>query len=197
MLVLAASHPALRQRRIEQLAHQLGLSFQPTSRDVLVKFRNLYCMDLREHERATNVITGVYRNHTIYAFDYALCLDTHRRRATVFAVEIGASLPPLRVYPKNGLWNLGEALGSTNIELDSIEFSKSFVVQSTETKFAYDICNPRLMSLLLSQGRILLEFGDSMLVVSPCRRTSPEQSVAMLDLLISIREGIPAFVFGE
>ena len=49
--------------------------------------------------------------------------------------------------------------GYQDIKFESAEFSKTFCVRSPDKKFAYDVCNAKMMEYLLVKGYAAHERG--------------------------------------
>ena len=80
-------------------------------------------------------------------------------------------------------------------EFESAEFSKAFNVRSPDKKFAYDVCNARMIEYLLSNSDLTIEIEDDVLAISFDRRLAPENIESNLDRLMTLRSLMPDYLF--
>lgn len=60
-----------------------------------------------------------------------------------------SSVPDLLIRPEGLFDKLAGAFGFDDIDFESAEFSRRFHVKSSDKKFAYDVCDPRMMEFLM------------------------------------------------
>jgi hypothetical protein len=92
------------------------------------------------------------------------------------------ALPNLVIRPETFFDKVGAALGFDDIDFESAEFSRKFMVQSSDKRFAYAVVHQRMMEFLLSgEGYPLdLNYGQC-LFTGLGSRPSPESFSAALD----------------
>lgn len=73
----------------------------------------------------------------------------------VCVLRIGWALPYLHVGREGLLTRVLRFLGEQDIDFESDDFNRAFLVQSTDPRFAYGVIHPQLMEWLLGPGRIL------------------------------------------
>lgn len=82
--------------------------------------------------------------------------------------------PPLLVRPEGLFDKLKGAFGFDDIDFESEEFSKTFYVQSTDKRFAYDVLHPRMMEFLLASKPPAIDIENGALCLSDgSRRWDP------------------------
>lgn len=193
-----------RREAFEQLAARLGLRY--TRRDTAIAGRFAFLDKLRQgsNRYAFNILEGPYKGHPVMAFDYhyeTYSTDSKGRRQThhhyfsFFILRQEIVCPELRIYPEGFLSRFGQMLGYEDIDFESIEFSKAFVVRSKDKKFAYDICHTRMMEYLLKNRGLSLELEDDCVAMGSESRLKPEAIEPRLDQLIEIRNLFPGYLY--
>jgi hypothetical protein len=153
------------------LAGRLGLAFRH-ERDYGLADRYAFLDKLRQgsNRYAYNIMSGSYHEHEVAAFDYhyeTYSRDSKGRRQTshhhfsFFVLQLLESFPELTIAKEGFLSKIAQAAGYDDIDFESHEFSRRFVVRSKDRKFAYDFCNARMMEYLLEHPDISLEVVSS------------------------------------
>jgi hypothetical protein len=151
------------------------------------------------------VLLGSYDGRHMVAFDYEYKTTsgsgkdrrTTTHRYSVLALHAGAVFPGLQVTPQNILTGFFGRLTNSDIELESEDFNREFLVRCENRKFASDVLHPRMMELLLTQPDLGWRFeGDSMIAVRSGQHdlTEVEGRLAHLDAIL---DAIPEFVWRE
>src|SRR5204862_1433100 len=60
------------------------------------------------------------------------------------------NVPDLLIRPEGFFDKLAAMIGFSDINFESAEFSRRFLVKSSDKKFAYDVIDPRMMDFLLA-----------------------------------------------
>jgi hypothetical protein len=103
--------------------------------------------------------------------------------------------PPIRVIRERVLDKAMQKAGLPDIELESEEFNRLFVVQCEDRKFATDLLSPEMMEYLLgTQGEFGFETKGRWLLVSGTRLSAPEMP-AFLNLTEQFIKRIPPVVW--
>ena len=97
----------------------------------------------------------------------------------------------------NGLYCLGLRSILNDIDFESAEFSRKFVVRSPDKKFAYDFCNARMIEYLLDNRDLQVEVEHDSLALFFGSCLSPDAIQPNFDRLIQVRELIPDYVFSH
>ncbi|RIK76374.1 MAG: hypothetical protein DCC67_14015 [Planctomycetota bacterium] len=85
---------------------------------------------------------------------------THHHRLSYVLVEMpfGAT-PDLYIRAENFLDRIAEFIGFDDIDFESAEFSRRFIVKSRDKRFAYDVIHPPMMEFLLAGKPPTIELG--------------------------------------
>ena len=156
--------------------------------------------------RASNVLSGKYRDRDMVAFDYTYKTrsadgnggtGTQTHRYVVCALALPTWLPYLEVGPENVLEKLGNALGFRDIELESEEFNRRFRVNANDPKFAYDVLPARTLQHLLALPAHHWRIEGNSIVCWGSGRLEPVDLLARLNTLAIVVDGIPDFVWRD
>jgi len=92
-----------------------------------------------------------------------------------------------------GVWDkLAAAFGFDDIDFESAEFSRKFLVKAGDKRFAYDVLHPRMMEFLLAEAPPMIDIEDGDLCLSDGRkRWTPEQFEAQLAFARRFAEQLP------
>lgn len=154
---------------------------------------------------ASNALRGQHDGRPMVAFDYEYKTTSgsgkDRRTEThtfsVIAMGAGAAFPDLSVTPQNLLSGFFGRVFNSDIELESEDFNRAFLVTSEHRKFASDVLHPRMMELLLGRPDLGWRFeGDSMVSVRRGQH-EPAHVEATLAHLDAVVDAIPEFVWRE
>ncbi len=189
-----------RSLALEKAAKKLGLAFRPKKdRAFPSRFHFLNDLDRGSSRFAHNMMEGEYRGHRVTVFDYRYTTGSGKSRQThdrtFCLLWLPFSCPELRIYPEGVFHKLGQALGFDDIDFESVEFSNAYVVESQDKEFAYAICHPRFMEMLLRQRDTRLEFEQQVPMLGGARRLEPSEIQGRLDWLVEIRKAIPSYLY--
>ena len=189
------------------LAERLGLTFSH-ERNYHLADRYAFLDKLRQgsNRYAYNILGGTYKEHEIAAFDYHYEThstdskgrrQTHHHHFSFFTLTLPKYLPELTIA-KEGLFSkIAQAVGYDDIDFESHEFSKKFVVRSKDKKFAYDFCNARMIEYLLGHPDINIEVDQNQLAIGFGHCLKVEEIEPQLDRLVEIRNLMPNYLFDE
>ena len=196
-----------RREAMGALATRLGLSFDPgKDRDMARRFGFLDKLRRGSNRYAFNILSGNYRDHDITAFDYHYETHstdskgrrkTHHHHFSFFILSLPASFAELTIGPEGFFSKIAQAVGYDDIDFESHEFSRKFCVRSTDKKFAYDVCNARMIEYLLANTDLMIEIERNWLAVAFKRRLSPGQIEPNLERLIRVRSLLPDYLFSR
>lgn len=196
------------QKRLEglnELALRLGLNFSAVE-DYELAERYSFLKELAQGENryARNVLSGTYQNQPVLAFDYHYETHTtdskgHRQTQvhwfSFFILTLPMVFPDLTIRRENFFTKVAEVFGYQDINFESAEFSKTFLVRSPDKKFAYDVCNAKMMEYLLANRDLSIEIESNVLALAFNTRLSVEQIEANLQRLVEIRSRLPDYLF--
>jgi len=191
-----------RREAMSGLASRLGLCFDPgKDRYLARRYRFLDKLRRGSNRYAYNILSGNYQGHNVTVFDYHYQVSsgkhTHHYNFSFFILGLGQSFPEL-VIDKEGFFSkVAQALGYDDIDFESHEFSRQFCVRSGDKKFAYDVCNGRMIEYLLSNSDLSIEIEGDVLAISLGQRLSPEYIEPNLHRLITVRSLMPEYLFSR
>ena len=100
------------------------------------------------------------------------------------------------VIDKEGFFSkVAQALGYDDIDFESHEFSRKFRVRAPNKKFAYDVCNGRMIEYLLSNSDLSIEIQCVVMAISFKSRLSPDYIDQNLHRLITVRSLMLEYLF--
>jgi hypothetical protein len=187
------------------LAERLGLAFRHERDYQLAKrYAFLDKLDQGSNRYAYNIMSGTCQGQEIAAFDYhyeTYSTDSKGRRQThhhhfsFFILTLEKPFPELTIAKEGLLSKIAQAIGYDDIDFESHEFSRRFVVRSKDKKFAYGFCNARMIDYLLGHTDINIEVDHNMLALgfNACLRV--EEIEQRLNQLVEIRSLMPSYLF--
>jgi hypothetical protein len=196
---------AARKRRegLSELAQRLNLNFDAGKDEgISERFNFLKQFDEGYDRCATNVISGNYRQNEILAFDYHYTTGSGKNRQehnfSFFILVMQGNLFPQITIRREGFFDrVAETFGFQDIKFESAEFSKTFCVRSPDKKFAYDVCNSKMMEYLLANRDLNVEIENEVIALAFNARISVEQFETDLQRLIEIRARLPEYLFTQ
>jgi hypothetical protein len=205
-LVLGYLRDAKRRQALVSYCASMGWSYDAEDDSYTVRW-NGTPFDIGDRRRATNVVSGTDRGMPFVALDYQYdteSTDSHGRRNrtthryAVVALGLPTVLPRLEVTPEGLLQRAAAAVGlGSDIELESEDFNRRFVVHARQPKFASDVLTPRTMQALLSAPPLAWRIDRSDLVSWDSGRLEPVDVIARLATLHRVVDGIPSFVWHD
>ena len=206
--VIGAIYGVIRARkRLEglfELAQRLGLNFS-AAEDCGLADRYGFLKQLAQGENryARNVLSGTWQQNQVLAFDFHYETytqsksgrQTHHHWFSFFILTLPGFFPDLTIRHENFLTKVAEVFGYQDIKFESAEFSKTFCVRSPDKKFAYDVCNAKMMEYLLANRDLSVEIENQVLALAFDTCLSVEQVESDLQRLVEIRSRLPEYLF--
>ena len=189
-----------RRQAMAAIAERHGFAFAP-ERNTNFAERYGFLDKLRSgHNRyAYNIMQGRYEGHDVTLFDYHYTTGTGKNRSdhniSCFILRLPKSFPELVICKEGLLSKIVQAVGFDDIDFESHEFSRKFCVRSKDKKFAYDVCNARMIAYLLENPDLTIEIEFDTLALTFRRRLKPEQIDPNLERLVRIRSLMPDYLF--
>jgi len=194
-----------RRQAMMELAARLGLRFDPQKDwDLAERYNFLNKLRAGSNRYALNTLSGNYKGHDVTAFDFHYethSSDSKGNRQTqhhyfsCFTLHLPKSFPEL-VIAREGLFSkIAQAFGYDDIDFESHEFSRKFCVRSPDKKFAYDVCNARMMEYLLANDDLTIEIDRSVLALTFNSRLKLTSIEPNLDRLVMLRSLMPDYLF--
>ncbi len=199
-IVLGRRIAKKRRQEVGTLAQKLGMSFSP-QKNYTIDDRYVFLDALKKgsNRYAQNIIIGKYRGKNFRVFDYHYQTgsgkDTHHHVFSFFIMTLEKVFPELKITKENFLSKIGQALGFDDIDFESHEFSRQFCVRSKNKKFAYDVCNAKMIDYLLENRDMSIEIENNALALAFDRKLNAEQIEYNMDRLIKVRSLIPEYLF--
>jgi hypothetical protein len=200
---------AARKRRDEMadLAARLGLRFDTAKdRHIPRHYEFLNALNEGDDRYAFNIISGCYKGHDVMAFDYHYeerSTDSKGESKTTdyefsfFILRLPGVFPELTLGPEGVFSKIAQALGYPDIDFESAEFSRKFCVRSKDKKFAYDICNARMIEYLLANRDLTIEIEQDALAFAFSQQLTAEKIEWNLNRLIDVRSLMPDYLFSR
>jgi hypothetical protein len=200
---------AARKRRqaMAQLAARLGLRFRPEKDHGLADgFSFLNKLRRGSNRYAFNILEGGYHGHRVLAFDFHYETHSHSSKGgrrthhhyfSFFILLVPYPFPELTIAPEGVFSKIAQMVGYDDIDFESAEFSRTFVVRSSDKRFAYDVCNPKMMEYLLENRDLTLELDGPAIALAFNKRLAPDHIEHNLNRLLWVRSLIPEYLFDE
>jgi hypothetical protein len=192
-----------RQRRLEEflaIAREHGLVFDPSSRRGFDdEHPHLEAFRKGHSRRAYNLLagrcptrSGPHAELSCIAGDYEYKITTSSGKQTrtvtytfSFAILVVPSrepLPDILVRREHLLDRVAGFLGFDDIDFESAEFSRKFMVKSTDKRFAYDLIDAQMMEFLMAAEPPNIDLGgyEACLWFSDTRPLEPAALLALL-----------------
>jgi hypothetical protein len=200
IMIAGAVAAAKRREALRQLAASLGLRYIPGKNRSMARRYEFLDKLRRGHNRyAYNILSGNYREHELTLFDYHYQTgsgkNTHHYHFSFFILHLPMYFPELVIGPEGIFSKIAQAVGYDDIDFESHEFSRKFCVRSKDKKFAYDVCNARMIEYLLSNNDFSIEIEGTAMAISFNRKLKPEQIEPNINRLLEVRSLMPDYLF--
>lgn len=186
LAMFAAKKERERREELRLLAADLGLSFDPARRRGEEQYRGFAPFQQGHSRCALNTMEGVVecigRPFGALMGDFEYKVTSHNGKTTTTTTHHFSylmlrvplrDLPDLAIRPEGFFDKIAGAIGFDDIDFESAEFSRKFLVKSAEKRFAYDVVDPRMMEFLLANPRRQVQLaGGSLLLSDGARRWS-------------------------
>jgi hypothetical protein len=191
-----------RRKDLAALARKLQLQFSPNGDFKLAeKFAILGWLRRGDVRYAYNVFHGYHLEYPVTIFDYHFSTPGGKSGYdyywSAFVIEMKTNFPDLMISHESRESRLVEALGESHIAFESAEFSHTFRVRSADKKFAYDVCNSKMMEYLLANKDLTIEIHGTAVALLSEDWLRPEKIEFNLSRLIEIRKLLPEYLFSK
>ena len=195
-----------RKEAFRTLAQRLGLRYIAKDPSIADDYEFLDNLAQGSNRYAFNILQGTYEDYPVILFDYHYETRSSSSKGgsskthhflSCFILGQEQRFPELRIYPETLLSRLGQALGFNDIDFESVEFSKAFVVRSSDKKFAYDICHTRMMEYLLQHRDLSIEIEGRCVALTFNGRIDPSAIPRRLQQLVAVRRLFPQYLYAE
>jgi len=206
-------HNSIQKSRREAMALQasrLGLGFNQHQRRIARSYLfldQLHGLHRGADRYSLNIMSGNFRGHPVTLFDYHYLspdsvwfwAPSWKRHCYVSFVvlDLNRSFPELTLAKEGIFKKIGQALGLSDIDFESHEFSRRYEVKCKDKKFAYDFCNAKMIDYLLDQPTLPLEVERNAVALG----FNSQHNVAMIEPhlrhLAKIRSLMPNYLFSS
>jgi hypothetical protein len=204
-IIYSAIAAKKRREELSALAARLGLRFSAENDDSIAdRFEFLDHLAQGSNRYASNVLSGNHQGNEVLVFDYHYEThstdskgnqQTHHHYFSFFILLLPMSFPELRIT-KEGLFSkIAQAFGYNDIDFESAEFSRKFLVRSKDKKFAYDVCHAQMMEYLLANSDLSIEIERSALALAFDKCLSAPEIETNLQRLLAVRSRLPEYLF--
>ena len=191
----------------KEMADRLGLQFDPgRNYSIPDDFGFLHHLTHGGNRYAFNILSGRHRETEMLAFDFHYEISgkgpdhelssSHRYLTTAMAL-VPAYFPELRIAPEGLLSKIAETLGEEDIHFESAEFTRVFCVRSRDKRFAYDVCNARVIDYLLENRDLNLQIQNCTLALASDEQWPAKEVEYNLERLCEIRSRLPQYLFAQ
>jgi hypothetical protein len=198
--VLAYRARQAKIRALTEWAHRHGCQYRNIKdRSVDDRYPEFGCFHHGHSRYASDPIEGEWNGRQIKLGTYHYTTGSGRNQShhsfTYFVLRGDMPLQPLTIRPENVLDKLAGAFGFDDIDFESAEFSKRFLVKAKDRKWAYDVLHARAMEHLLDHRRSAIEFSgyDAMIQMNG-RTLKLEEYEATIGVLEQLLDMLPAYV---
>lgn len=190
-----------RTRELPHLAARLGLEFKAAAdADVALQWCMIDDALFRGDNRyAENILRGTINGFPVVAFDHHhehrdADNDLHHYYDSVLIVTLPKGIKAVEVLPESLATTLSQPLGLTDINFESVAFSKAFCVRAQNQRAAYDVCNPQVMEYLLAHPQVRFRIKtDALFMITGLQAAAEIET--NLHHLLEIRSRLPDYLF--
>jgi len=158
---------------------------------------------LGESRQALEVLSGTWSGSSATSFTYRYVTGSGKDRTThqyyVVALALPSFLSTLTLTQEGFGARLAKLVGGQDLQFESEDFNRAWRVECDDAKYGYDVVTPRLMERLLRPDAVGLGIridGTDVMCWVPGEQ-SLEALAPRLELLATIRDSVPAFVWRE
>ena len=191
----------------KEMADRLGLRFDPEQNYVLADdYAFLPHLAQGGNRYAFNVLSGHYRQAEVLAFDYHYEisgkgadheLSSTHCYLTMVALLLSGYFPKLHIAPGGFLSKIAGVLDWEDIHFESAEFTRAFCVRCKDKRFAYEVCNPRVIEYLLENCDLNIQIQNCVLALVSDTQWPAKQVEYNLERLVEIRSRLPEYLFAN
>lgn len=196
----------LKKKRREGFAFaatQLGLRYAPE--DPFGTLAEPFALFEKGDGRGVeNVVWGRWQDLEVRLFDYWYydeSTDSKGNRSRTYhrfncvIAPVDAACSRLVIEHENLGSRLASALTFRDIQFESEEFNRTYLVRSPDAKFANDLIDARMMEWLLANGDGYSFEVEADRMLCFCRKLGPMEMVPLLGTAKAFRENIPRVVY--
>jgi hypothetical protein len=192
----------MRQQDLARVAARLGLQFS-TDDTFNTNALPFELFGKGDGNGSENVMWGVLENDPVRAVDFWYYVDSsdsegHSSRSYHrFSCAIGllpVDGPRLSIGHETLFTRAAGHLGFHDVEFESEEFNRAFRVESDDKKYAFAVCDPKMMEWLLASGHPFCFEVVGPFVMAYTKKLPPPELPTLLRALLGFRRHVPAVV---
>lgn len=197
------SYLAAQKRRKELLsfAHELGFRFSPSPGDIHEKYGGFDPFGSGHSRRSSNLIQGRRNQLGWELFDYRYTTGSGKNQQThrygIVVGQASMAFPLLRMRPEGFFDKLAAAVGFDDIDFESDEFSRRYLVKCGDRKQAYDLIHPQMIEFLLSIKAYDWQFRGPWILIRKSGNFSVIELVAVMEAIEGFVARVPEYVREE
>ncbi|HEV2437074.1 MAG TPA: hypothetical protein VG077_13850, partial [Verrucomicrobiae bacterium] len=138
---------------------------------------------------------GYYSGYAVTVFDYTFAAGQANYYWSAFILKMKTNFPDIIISHESMESRFAEKLGESHIIFESAEFSHAFRVRSSDKKFAFEVCHPRMMDYLLANKDLTIEIHGAAVAVLFEDWLRPQKVEFNLSRLTEIRKLLPEYLF--
>jgi hypothetical protein len=205
--IFSSQQEKKRRAAIAVAAANMGLQFDENDNRSLAKryeFLDKLCEGSNRY--AFNVLSGSFHEEEICVFDYHYethstdskgRTTTHHHYFSVYLLCLPKSFPELTITHEGFFSKIAQAFGYDDIDFESHEFSKRFCVRSSDKKFAYDICNAKMIEYLLLNTDLNIEIEKQTLALIFSEQLNATLISKNINQLLQVRQRFPEYLWNN
>lgn len=198
-LVAAVVTGVRRTRQVKEFAEQRGWEFIGTDRSLPRTFPRVAPFGIGSDRRASDTLRYNVRGRHGYSFTYTYTTGSGEDETThthhVVSLDLPHPLPRLVLRPETTMSRMGKLIGMQDVQFESEDFNRAWIVQSEHLPGAHDILHPRMMEWLLQvQPRNIVIEDETMYVWSRGQQVL-EIIEPWIRFMLDFEDLIPAFVW--
>lgn len=188
-----------RRAALDRVARERGWTLTPRADGLLREYPDTSLLAAGYRRWVTNLFTFAADGHRAHSFDYAY-LTPAKKGSQLFhvvGIELPAHVPVLELRPEKLLDPVGKAFGLRDLQFESTEFNRAWLVAGAQAPFGYDLVHPRMMEWLLTDDAVSRPFtvgGNRLYTYQPGAQRA-EDIDAMVESLLEFRRRIPTHVW--
>lgn len=124
--------------------------------------------------------------------------NTHTHLLSYVIVEsLFLGVPDLFIRKEGFFDRIASAIGFDDIDFESVEFSRKFIVKSNDKRFAYDVISPQMMEFMLATTPPTVDFQGGVCCLYHGSVLKPEEFAATLQWTVEFFEHWPRHVIAD
>jgi hypothetical protein len=159
-----------RLKTVMAVAKLQGLRFlHKDDRNIPQRYSEFICLRQGKQQWAFNLLEGTWDGQPVLAFDYHYSIRFSKRDHHYYfsAVLLESEIPlkPLLILSDRKSQQLAQEFGFQEIQFDSPEFSRDFIVRTADKEWTQIALNSDVRQFLLNAPRFSIQFDEQRIMV--------------------------------